>query len=407
MKWPIVISTFIAGCILGIIPVLPAVAQTLPSSQVYGWGAKEAWISCGKTNPACNQSPVAVNGLSNVIKLDASDVSNLAIESNGTVWAWGQNSYGELGNGTTTASATPVQVSGLSNVVATDTGNSDAVALESNGTVWSWGNNANGQLCNGSKGGYETIPQPISALNSLPGGVKVTSVAAGGNKTVFLLSNGTVMTCGLNGDGELGNGSTKPYTDLPVEVSNVSGQSGHLQNVVAISSGNLFIGALLSNGTVVSWGNNAYGQLGNGTTTNSSVPVPVSGLSGVAQISYGGDEPNNGHSMALLSNGTVMTWGDNASGQLGNGTTTNSSVPVAVTGLSDGVSSDVTTIAAGGLHSMALLSDGSLMMWGDNSEGQLGNGTTMNSTVPIKVLSNCEFISAGALDSLAALTPAS
>lgn len=344
------------------------------------------------------------------VTLDASDASNLAIDSHGRVWAWGDNYYGILGDGSTHPSATPVMVRRLRHVVLTDTGNSDAVALESNGTVWAWGNNVEGQLCDGHKGGYVTIPQEIASLSRRPHGVSVTSVAAGGNKVVFLLSNGTVMTCGSNEDGELGSGSRRSYTDQPVQVAAASDRHAVLHNVVAITSGNLFVGALTSDGTVVDWGNNAFGQLGDGTTARSSIPVRVKRLRNVREISYGGDLPANGHAMALLAGGGIADWGSNAYGQLGTGSTKKSLVPVRLR-VTDGTSDRVISVAAGGTHSMALLSDGNLMVWGDNASGQLGNGTTTRSLVPIRVRAlgkhNASFISAGANESLVALKPAS
>jgi hypothetical protein len=412
-RWQVRVSVSIAllaGLITVMTPITTsAAAQSSPTANLRGWGARDAWIKCEPSS--CNETPQPVpdRGGISYVNIDASDSYDLAIDTAGNVWGWGLNSYGALGDGSTTKSAEPVEVQGLdASAVMTATGNSDAVALLSNGRVYSWGNNAEGQLCNGKKGGYSTTASPASALmSSLPQGVTVTSVAAGGDKAYFLLSNGTVRACGSNEDGELGNGSAEHYSDQPVQVLGTDGR-GVLNGVAAITAGNLFGGALLSNGTVVSWGNNAYGQLGDGTTSDSSVPVPVSGLSGVAQISYGGDAPGNGHSMALLSDGSVMTWGDNAQGQLGDGTTSNSSVPVLVTRLSDGTTNDVTSISAGGLHSMALLSDGNVMTWGDNSQGQLGDGTTSNSSVPVLVTGlgphDTELISAGALTGLAALT---
>jgi alpha-tubulin suppressor-like RCC1 family protein len=292
------------------------------------------------------------------VKIDASDAYDLAIDTAGHVWSWGDNDYGALGDGSTASSATPVEVRGLdARARMTDTGNSDAVALLANGQVYSWGNNVEGQLCNGTKGGYSTTAAPASALmDALPPGVTVTSVSAANNTAYFLLSNGTVMACGSNQDGDLGDDSTKFYSDKAVQVVGVDGQ-GVLSGVVATTSGNLSGGALLNNGTVVTWGNNAYGQLGDGTTVNSPVPVPVTGLSDgttsdVVQISFGGDEPSNGHSMALLSDGNVMTWGNNSKGQLGDGTTTNSPVPVLVTGLG---AHDTVRISAGAVASLAAL----------------------------------------------------
>jgi len=404
-------AALLAG--LAAAPATSATAQSVRTPTLMGWGAREGWNTCKPSN--CDETPQPVPDPAGTayVEIDASDRYDLAIDTAGNVWGWGNNKYGALGDGSVAASARPVQVPGLdAPAVATATGNSDAVALLSGGEVYSWGNNTSGQLCNGAKGGYTTTAAPASALMSaLPPGVTVTAVAAGGNKAYFLLSDGTVMACGSNADGQLGSDSAKSYSDRPVQVAGVGGE-GVLSGVTAITAGNLFGGALLSDGTVVSWGNNAYGQLGDGTTTDSPVPVAVTGLtdgitSAVVQISYGGNKTSNGHAMALLSDGNVMTWGDNASGQLGDGRTRNSSVPVLVSGLSDGTTRDVTAIAAGGRHSMALLSDGNVMTWGNNAEGQLGDGTTSNSSVPVQVTglgaNDTELISAGAEASLAAL----
>jgi RHS repeat-associated protein len=227
----------------------------------------------------------------------------------------------------------------------------------------------------------------------------VTAIAAGGGFGLALLSNGTVMAWGSNNHGELGNGeSTGPEqcngeacSTTPVAVSGLSG-------VTAIATGNYHALALLSNGTVKAWGFNADGELGDGSTTNSDVPVTVSGLSGVTAIAA-----NGYYSLALLSNGTVKAWGENFYGQLGNGTSgvgTNSDVPVAVSGLSG-----VTAIAAGFWHALALLSNGTVKAWGDNREGQLGNGKTTNSDVPVAVsgLSEVAGIAGGFEHSLALL----
>jgi alpha-tubulin suppressor-like RCC1 family protein len=401
-----VTAALLAG--LATAPATSATAQDVRTSTLMGWGAREGWNTCKPSN--CDETPQPVPDPAGTayVEIDASDLYDLAIDTAGNVWGWGDNRYGALGDGSVAASAEPVQVRGLdAPAVATATGNSDAVALLSDGEVYSWGDNTSGQLCNGTKGGHTTKAAPASALMSaLPPGVTVTAVAAGGNKAYFLLSNGKVMACGSNLDGQLGSDSTKPSSDRPVQVAGVGG-AGVLSGVTAITAGNLFGGALLSDGTVVSWGNNAYGQLGDGTTTDSPVPVAVTGLTDVVQISYGGSKPSNGHAMALLSDGRVMTWGDNSSGQLGDGGTRNSSVPVLVSGLSDGTTGDVTAIAAGGRHSMALLSDGNVMTWGDNAKGQLGDGTTRNSSVPVLITglgaNDTELISAGAEASLAAL----
>jgi alpha-tubulin suppressor-like RCC1 family protein len=184
---------------------------------------------------------------------------------------------------------------------------------------------------------------------------------------------------GFNEDGELGDGRTQ-NSAVPVEVSGLRG-------VVAIASGSHHSLALLDDGTVMAWGENVYGQLGDGNSENSDVPVRVSDLSQVAAIAAGED-----HSLALLTDGTVMAWGRNIRGQLGDGTTTSSDVPVRVTGLSE-----VAAVSAGGSFSLALLKDGTVRSWGENFHGQLGNGTEQDSDVPVAVRSlvGVKAISAG------------
>jgi alpha-tubulin suppressor-like RCC1 family protein len=253
-----------------------------------------------------------------------------------------------------------------------------------------WGRNNSGQLGDGTTegpekcGGTEACSATPVAVHALSG---VTAVAAGRAHGLALLENGTVMAWGSNISGQLGNGTEKT-SDVPVAVSGLSG-------VRAIAAGEGHSLALLSNGTVMAWGSNASGQLGDGTFESSDVPVAVSGLEKVTAISAGGR-----HSLAVLEGGTVVAWGSNGAGQLGNGTTTNSDVPVAASGLEK-----VTAISAGGNHSLALLSNGMVMAWGENTFGELGNGTTTNSDVPTEVskLGGVSAISAGREHSLALL----
>ncbi len=194
---------------------------------------------------------------------------------------------------------------------------------------------------------------------------------------------------GYNSYGQLGNGTTT-NSSVPVQVSNLTA-------VVAVAGGEEHSLALDSNGSVWAWGVNNYGQLGNGTTTDSSVPVQVSNLTAVVAVAGGG-----AHSLALDSNDSVWAWGDNSSGQLGNGTTTNSSVPVRVSNLKG-----VVAVAGGGAHSLALDSNGSVWAWGYNRWGQLGNGTTTDSSVPVQVsnLTAVVTVAGGGAHSLAVVAP--
>ena len=204
--------------------------------------------------------------------------------------------------------------------------------------------------------------------------------AGGGNQhTLAICNNGTVNAYGQNLWGQLGNG-TYNSSGVPVPVTGLTG-------IIAVDAcgfpdvyyGGLHSLALKNDGTVWAWGSNINGQLGNGTNTNSNVPVQVSGLSGITAIAGG---HNGSFSLALKNNGTVWAWGDNSTGQLGNGTTTNSNVPVQVNGLTG-----VVGIAGGGWHALAVKSDGTVWAWGNNIYGQLGNGTTYDSYIPVQVSS--------------------
>jgi alpha-tubulin suppressor-like RCC1 family protein len=280
----------------------------------------------------------------------------------------------------------------LATIVATLITAAAAPAAPPTNLAMSWGWNAWGRLGNGVDTFHESYERelpfwlaapvcPAETVGTCPGGPylsEVSAVSAGGSQGVALLSSGTVMTWGENANGQLGDGTntgpgachyiggpfkeehereSRPCSATPVAVSGLSGVS-------AVAAGDVHSLALLSNGTVMAWGANGDGQLGDGTTTNRDLPLAVSGLSGVTAISAG-----SRHSVALLSNGTVMAWGDNEYGQLGDGTTTDRHVPVVVSGLSG-----VTAISAGDVHSLALLSNGTVMAWGSKSLGLLGTG---------------------------------
>ncbi len=201
--------------------------------------------------------------------------------------------------------------------------------------------------------------------SSSPIGPTNAAIAAGPNHTCALTSGGGVKCWGSNGSGQLGNG-TMTDSSTPVDVS------GLTSGVTAIATGGTHTCVVTSGGGVKCWG-----SVGDGTTTDSSVPVEVSGLaSGVTAIAAG-----DGHTCALTADGAVKCWGTNGSAELGNGTTTDSSVPVEVSGLASGV----TAIATGGVHTCAITSGGGLKCWGNGAYGQLGNGTTTDSSVPVLV----------------------
>jgi alpha-tubulin suppressor-like RCC1 family protein len=342
--------------------------------------------------------------LTEVVSIAAGELHTVALKSNGTVYAWGYNDSGQLGDGCIlppspdadcTDSSTPVQVEDLStppptgtgfltDVVAIAAGKKHTVALKSDGTVWSWGNNLTGQLADSCNIGVDcqNSSYPVQEYSVATDWV---AIAAQGSWTVALKSNGTVWTWGYNFHGQLGNNNTT-NSSIPVQVVDpIDPTAAVLTGVVAIAAGGWHTVALKSNGTVYAWGLNDFGRLGNGTTTNSSIPVQVldpqpddppeepSVLTDVVSIGAG-----EHHTVALKSNGTVYAWGDNRSGQLGDGTTEEKHYPVHSTNLGLAWNG----IAAGAYHSLALKSDGTLWAWGFNNDGQLGNGTTTDRHAP-------------------------
>jgi alpha-tubulin suppressor-like RCC1 family protein len=311
-------------------------------------------------------TPVDVVGLSSgVAAIAAGGYHTCALTTGGGVKCWGRNSSGQLGDGTTTNRTTPVDVVGLSSgVAAIAAGYYHTCALTAGGGVKCWGDNTCGQLGNG-KFGYRPIPADVSGLTS-----GVDAMAAGESHTCALTAGGGVKCWGRNNNGQLGDGTTTDRT-TPVDVSGLTGE------VADIAAGGSHTCALTAGGGVKCWGANGSGQLGDGTTTSRTTPVDVSGLtSGVAAIAAGGS-----HTCALTVGGGVKCWGYNYHGQLGDGTTTNRNTPVDVSGLTSGVAA----IAAGRYHTCALTTGGGVKCWGYNSNGQLGDGTTTNRNTPVDV----------------------
>ena len=327
------------------------------------------------------KSPVTLAKLSPVA-VAAGDQHSLAVNNDGAVWAWGINDSGQLGDGTTTTRKSPVKISGLSGVIAVSAGLNHSLALKNNGTVWAWGGNGNGQLGDGTTTTRKTPVQVYGLFG-------VIAVSAGSYHNLAIKNDGTVWAWGNNGSGRLGDG-TAITRKTPVQVDVLSG----LAYVTAVAAGGEFSLALDSNGSVWAWGDNCKGQLGDGTTTTRKTPVQASGLVGYYAV---GIAAGTGHGLARGGDSSIMAWGDNAKGQLGDGTTTTRKTPVLIAGLSG-----VTVIAAGGTHSLALDANGSFWAWGNNSDGQLGDGTTTTRKRPVVVpgQSDAIFLAAGGAHSI-------
>lgn len=286
------------------------------------------------------------------------------------VKCWGSNSHGQLGNDSTTDSLTPVAVSGLTTgVTAIRTGAVHACALV-NGGVKCWGYNGDGELGNDSTTD-SAVPVDVQGLTS-----GVTSLTVAATSSCAVTSAGAVVCWGYGNYGVLGNGSDN---DSHVPTTAVGLTSG----VQSVSFGGLSTCALLTSGAVKCWGYNRYGQLGDGTTTDSYAAVDVTGLSsGVTQLSAGGY-----HACVLMVGGEMRCWGQNALGQLGQGTTVNSSIPLTV-------GTGFLQVTASYVHTCARTTAGALQCWGYNYYGEVGNGANTNVTSPttISAVPNSTFI---------------
>jgi alpha-tubulin suppressor-like RCC1 family protein len=347
--------------------------QTVTATEgvAVGWGLNNLG-QLGNETTTNSRVPLAVHlpAGTTVTAVAGGFAHSLALTTTGAVYAWGDNSHGQLGNGTTTSSTAPVAVSLPAGTVVTAiaVGYYDSVALTSTGQIYAWGLNNVGQLGNGS-----TSDAPSPVLVSLPGGVIATAISAGYVHTLALTTDGTVYAWGANNVGQLGIGTTA-NSPVPVVVHLPSGTSAS-----AVAAGFAHSLVVTTRRKVLAWGDNAGGELGNGTGTNSPVPVAVSLPSGTAVTAVSG---GNFTSSAITSDGAVWAWGVNNAGQLGNGTTTNSPTPVLV-GLPSGVVASSITSQYSSMA--ALTSTGAVYTWGDNTYGQLGNDDPAASSTPVLV----------------------
>jgi len=296
--------------------------------------------------------PSDVVGLTNVTALEGGFFHSLALLSAGSVWAWGDNREGQIGQDPELVdqSPTPAQVLGFINITAIAGGEFHSLALKNDGTVWSWGSNVEGQLGDGTYTSRHT-PSVISGLSD------IVAISCGCSHSMALDSEGNVWTWGRNVEGQLGNGSNT-VSNVPVQASNIS-------DIQSINAGAKHCLALQSNGTVWAWGWNSKGQLGNGDQEDSNTPLEVELPSAsIDQVSAGYE-----YSMALKSDGTLLGWGANEWGQIGEGLPNLVLEAAAVEGV-QGVASIVT----GGQHTLGLTATGSVLGWGKDTYGQLGQG---------------------------------
>ncbi len=337
---------------------------------VWTWGANfggKLGVGLSMTNVNRLLVPTEVHGpgdvgfLNSISAIMGGEVHNVALKSDGTVCGWGNNFFGQVGNGTTNDAYTPAQTSGLSSVIALGGRGYHTLAIEADGSVWGWGWNNAGELGDGTTN-RTTVPVKVVGLTN------PAAVSAGYKFSVALMPNGNVF--------QWGHGRVIANSFAPVQVPGLS-------NITAISAGWDHALALRSDHTVWAWGQNNYGEIGDGGAGNRTNPVQVTSLSNIVAVS-GGDW----HSSALDSSGMIWKWGRNDVGQLGNGTADSSPHPLPAKILLDNNGngfSNIVLMAARDYHNIAVKADGSVWQWGANDQGQCGDNTTVDRWRPVQV----------------------
>jgi alpha-tubulin suppressor-like RCC1 family protein len=330
-------------------------------------------------------SSTASSALASVASISAGDGHTLAVSTTGTMYSWGANQWSQLGLGNSVNKLSPTQIGTLATWASTATGSSHSLGLRADKTLWAWGLNTNGQL------GIDPIANPATSIAApvvvIGSSATWRTVSAGDLHSAGIKADGSLFTWGQNFSGQLGVGDNLDKS-VPTAIT-----LSTIKTWTAVAAGASHTVAMRSDltscaGNVYAWGAGGSGQLGLLLLNNINIPTCVNLFPFQATaIAAGG-----AHTIAIRSDGTLWAWGSNASGQLGDGTTTDAIVPIQI-----GTSTDWIAISAGGSHSVGIQRDASLWTWGSNGYGQLGNGGTTDVLVPTRAgtAANWRKVSAG------------
>lgn len=345
----------------------PELADTFKQSGLWLWGYN-AYGPLGIGSLDFKSSPVqTVAGGNNWKLVNTGRYLTAAIKTDGTLWLWGSNDYGELGDNTLTRRSSPVQtVSAGTNWKQVASGDGHTGAIKTDGTLWMWGYNNTGRL------GINTTVDKSSPVQTISGGTNWKQIACGSLHTTAIKTDGTLWTWGFNAFGELGDNTTV-------------GKSSPVQTVAAgtnwkqVSAYRYYTSAIKTDGTLWTWGFNNFGRLGDNTTANKSSPVQtVAGGTNWKLVSCG-----TYHMGGIKTDGTLWLWGQNGYGELGDNTVANKSSPIQT--ISAGT--NWKQLSCGYSYTAAIKNDGTLWTWGINSGGQLGNNTQTSVSSPIQTIS--------------------
>lgn len=332
-----------------------SLARSASGGTVWAWGDNQyGQLGLGSTTGSA--APVVVSGMSGVKALAAGADHSLALKDDGSVWAWGRNVAGALGDGTQMDRPVPQRVAGLSDVIAVAAGAGRSFALRADGSLWAWGENTTGALGIGSQ---NNTPVPTAVGQGIAGFASIVAVAAGARHSLALRADGRVFAFGEN--------AGPPALASPTIVDG-------LTSIAGIAAGDGFSTALDTNARLLTWGVNDVGQLGLGDTSPRAAPTVIAltgtgaGLLPTLGLAAGRD-----FALARALDGSLLAWGAGANGQLGGGESVTGSTAPRVIGA---LPAPMTAIASGRGHTLAVRSDGSVYAWGANTAGQLGIGSS-------------------------------
>ena len=367
----------------------PELVDTFRFAGLWLWGANGVFVGgdgqLGDNSITHRSSPVqTVAGGTNWKLVSSGNYHTAAIKTDGRLWLWGRNSYGQLGDGSSIVHrSSPIQtVAGGTNWKQVSGGQTHTAAIKTDGTLWSWGRGHLGQL------GNNATTNRSSPVQTVSGGTNWKQMASGFSFTAAIKTDGTLWTWGNNNRGHLGD-NTRDNKSSPVQT--VSGGT----NWKLVACGFYHTAAIKTDGTLWLWGRNTAGQLGDNTRDDKSSPVQtVAGGTNWKQVAIAGGFVLDGNTAAIKTDGTLWLWGNNPEGRLGDNTRDNKSSPVqTVAG-----GTNWKQVACGRSYAAAIKTDGTLWLWGRGSEGQLGDNTQVDKSSPIQTISggtNWKLVSGG------------
>jgi len=326
--------------------------------SLWAWGRNDYGQLGDGTKSRDQANPKPKKIMDGVVQVSAGEGYTMAIKSDGSLWGWGSNHFGCLGDGTIDGRLSPVKIMDMDNVTQVSAGMDHTMAIDRDGGLWGWGRNYYGQLGDGTTPEWIATPKKIMD--------NVTQVSVGDYHTLAVKSDGSLWAWGRNGYGQLGDDTQGLNRIIPNPQKVMDG-------VVQVSAGKRHTLAIDREGNLWAWGSNGVGQLGDGTRTDRLSPVKIRDMDNVAQVSAG-----YFHTLAIKTDGSLWAWGSNEYGQLGDGTVEDRYRPKKIM-------DKVEQVSAGTFYTVAVKSDGSLWAWGSNEYGQIGDGTEEDRHSPVEI----------------------